>query len=470
MQLTGERQVAPTTSGIRRDHVARYEWAAKILPPRSRVVDFACGVGYGTQILAEAGHSATGFDKCPEAIAYAEKFYGRKAQFRRAADECPLRAFDVAVCFETIEHVTDPHRLLRSFLPASILLASVPNEEVIPYGAGFAFHLRHYTKAEFEQLLTACGWEVMRWYGQEGPESEVVPDMNGRTLIAVCQRAGGAPVTVGDDDEAPDPEPAAAAPAAVAAPAIVGAAEAPVSMADWPVPEHVALLGLGGSLEQFSDITKRLGGSHAYCDEVWAINAVAGTYIADRIFHMDDVAVQELRAQAKPESNIARMLEWLKVHPGPIVTSVARKGYPGLVPYPIEDVLSEFKIPYFNSTAAWAVAYAVHLGVKRLSIFGCDFSYPDVHHAERGRACVEFWLGVGFAKGMVITIARGSTLMDAMCSEADRLYGYDAFDLTLRRTEERVYVDFVEKPLPSAEEMERRYDHSRPVAQQVGGA
>lgn len=465
MQFTGERQFAPTTSGIRRDHVARYEWAAKILPPRQRVVDFACGVGYGTQILAEAGHTATGFDKCPEAIAYAEKFYGRKAQFRRAADECPLRAFDVAVCFETIEHVTDPHRLLRSFLPATVLLASVPNEDVIPYGAGFAFHLRHYTRDQFEQLLTACGWEVMRWYGQEGPESEVVPEINGRTLIAVCQRAGGGPVKVGDDDEAPDPEPVSAP---AAAPAVVGVAEAPVATADLPVPEHVALLGLGGSLEQFSDIAKRLGGSHAYCDEVWGINAVAGVYMCHRVFHMDDLEVQERRAAALPQSNIARMLEWLRYHPGPVYTSRALPQYPGSVAYPLEAVLNEFRLPYWNSTAAYAVAYAIHIGVKHISIFGCDFSYPNTHQAEKGRACMEFWLGVAQERGLRITIGKNSTLMDAMHSLEDRLYGYDGTDVSIRQVGDRLEVDLVpKKELPTAEEMERRYDHSLPIAAQV---
>ena len=71
----GERQVAPTLDGIRRDHVARYEFAARVLPTPSRVIDFACGVGYGTRILGDAGHQALGFDVDKEAIAYARKHY-----------------------------------------------------------------------------------------------------------------------------------------------------------------------------------------------------------------------------------------------------------------------------------------------------------------------------------------------------------------------------------------------------------
>jgi len=62
----GERQVAPQLNGIRRDHVERYLWAARQLGASCRVVDFACGIGYGAKILAEAGHQVVGFDRDAE--------------------------------------------------------------------------------------------------------------------------------------------------------------------------------------------------------------------------------------------------------------------------------------------------------------------------------------------------------------------------------------------------------------------
>ena len=72
---SGERQVTPNISEIRRDHVARYEWALTQIPEGSRVVDFACGIGYGCQILAEAGHITHGFDIDAESIEYAKQNY-----------------------------------------------------------------------------------------------------------------------------------------------------------------------------------------------------------------------------------------------------------------------------------------------------------------------------------------------------------------------------------------------------------
>src|SRR5213593_3221894 len=86
-------------------------------------------------------------------------------------------------------------------------------------------------------------------------------------------------------------------------------------------PQHVAILGLGPSVGQYLEITKRLGGRRKFCDEVWGINGLGDVFRCDRIFHMDDVRIQEIRAEAAPESNIAAMLRWMRQHPGPIYSS-----------------------------------------------------------------------------------------------------------------------------------------------------
>lgn len=437
----GERQVSPTLDGIRRDHVARYEWAASVIPKVSKVIDFAAGIGYGTRILADAGHIAKGFDIDDEALAYANEHYGslrdtiekHPIAFKKGDGNAPgeLGEYDAAICFETIEHIEDPRPLLKA-LRAPMLLASVPNEDVMPYefepGKVYAYHFRHYTKGEFEALLLECGWRATAWHGQEGPESEVEPDVNGRTLIAVCERC-----------EAVE-----------------------------PVGKHIAILGLGPSVEQYADLVKRLGGRSKFCDEVWAINALGDVFACDLVFHMDDVRIQEIRARAKPESNIAAMLPWLKKSKVPVVTSRAHPDYPALVEYPLEDVLNNLQYDYFNSTAAYAVAFAIHIGAAKISVFGMDFSYANTHQAEKGRACVEYWLGQAQARGIKLAVPKNSTLLDARHSRAERLYGYDTLDVKFNtQPDGMVKLDFVPKgTLPTAEAIEKQYDHSAPIAEQ----
>jgi len=225
-------------------------------------------------------------------------------------------------------------------------------------------------------------------------------------------------------------------------------------------PEHVAIVGLGPSAAQYENIVKRLGARKRFADELWVINGLGDVLRADRVWHMDDVRVQELRAKERPDSNIAAMLGWMRTYQGPIYTSFAHPDYPALVEFPLEAVANSTGYAYFNSTAAYAVAYAVHIGVKKLSVFGFDFTYPNAHHAEKGRACVEFWLGMAAARGIKIAVPRESSLLDACHPYAERLYGYDAVAVTITDKPGGGFAfAFAEKALPSAAEVELAYDH-----------
>jgi SAM-dependent methyltransferase len=429
---TGERQVAPTLAGIRRDHVARYEWAAQVLKP-GRLIDLACGIGYGSKILAEAGSHVTAIDKDAEAIDYGQRYYAHERVSRSCADANEeIGLYDAAVCFETIEHIENPLPMLRNLrCSAKELLASVPNEAEFPW-RNYAFHFRHYTKSQFESLLNAAGWHAVDWFGQEGAESEVTPGAKGRTIIARC------------------------VPGKVIEPVVPEKIEKPAA------PKHVAIVGLGPSAAQYMSITRGMGGRHKFCDETWVINAFGDVFACDRVFHMDDVRVQEIRAAAAPESNIAAMLQWLREHPGPVVTSRTHPDYPGLEAFPLQQVLGEFPFGYFNSTAAYAIAYAIWIGVAKITIFGFDFTYPNAHDAEKGRACVEFWLGIAAARGIQLAMPKTTTLMDALHPQGERFYGYDCVDLSFTRKDGQLQVEFTEKAsLPTAEEIEASYDHSR---------
>jgi hypothetical protein len=93
--------------------------------------------------------------------------------------------------------------------------------------------------------------------------------------------------------------------------------------------------------------------------------------------------------------------------------------------------------------------------VKKLSLFGMDFTYPNAHDAEKGRACVEFWLGIAVAQGIELAMPKTTSLMDACGAFADRFYGYDGVDLAISRRDGRIAVDMTDRAaLPTAEEIE----------------
>jgi ubiquinone/menaquinone biosynthesis C-methylase UbiE len=159
---TGERFEPSFSHGriVEAEHLARYAWASRFAPGR-RVLDAACGMAYGTAMLARAGASqAVGIDVDEGLIEEVRRVappnvsfdVGDVRQLPYADDE-----FDLIVCFETIEHVPDPERVLdelkRVLKPGGMLALSTPNRDV--YAPGNPFHLRELTSNELESELTS---------------------------------------------------------------------------------------------------------------------------------------------------------------------------------------------------------------------------------------------------------------------------------------------------------------------------
>lgn len=175
---------------IRSDHKRRYLYAANLLPVGARVLDLACGCGYGSWLLHIAGLDVTSVDISEEAIEYARRWYdGPKYRCQKAEET--QGEFDALVSFETLEHLPDPSILLRN-IKAKVLIASVPNEERYPFkkenfeGESYP-HLRHYTPAEFERVLYNAGYQVKAMVCQKDKLGYVYPGTDGMFLIAIAQ-------------------------------------------------------------------------------------------------------------------------------------------------------------------------------------------------------------------------------------------------------------------------------------------
>lgn len=185
-----ERQVG----SIPRDHLARYEFAAKYV--YGPTLDAACGSGYGTDILRKATGRATGVDIHAPTIEYAKEHFPDCEFICGDLLTAPwVKGYMSVVSFETLEHIHAPQAVLRYFRKscADVLICSVPNENLYPFDPKVFEndefpHLRHYTPEAFTGLLEGAGWEVARMYCQVSKNApEVVEGVSGRYLIAVCQ-------------------------------------------------------------------------------------------------------------------------------------------------------------------------------------------------------------------------------------------------------------------------------------------
>jgi SAM-dependent methyltransferase len=183
--------MATSLEAIKANHVERYRFAATIA--RGAVLDAACGCGYGSAILADAGCRVRGVDVSEEAIAFARQHWARPSVVYTCADArvVPSGGYDWIVSLETIEHVEDDGGLLRAFArQAPRLLASVPNEAVGPHArADNPFHFRHYTPRELDSLLRGAGWRAARWWSQPWRTNGLEPGVEGATLVVEAVRA-----------------------------------------------------------------------------------------------------------------------------------------------------------------------------------------------------------------------------------------------------------------------------------------
>ena len=164
LSLTGERTLpdVPAENYWYRRHLAVYEWiGARVLG--ARVLDMACGEGYGAAVLARGAASVLGVDANPEAFDHARLRYRQdNLRFERGLVQTHGEpgAYDAVVFLQTIEHVPEPVAVLehlRELLrPGGTVYVSTPNLlRLAPPGAERSdnpWHVREYRAREFHAL------------------------------------------------------------------------------------------------------------------------------------------------------------------------------------------------------------------------------------------------------------------------------------------------------------------------------
>jgi SAM-dependent methyltransferase len=162
LQWTGERLVRGCPPSLTFEHLHRYAIACPLASGK-RVLDIACGEGYGTALLAQSAASITGVDIDPSAIAHAKATYNRdNVEFILGTGEdipCDDSTFDLVTSFDTIEHLTGQQRFIeqikRVLTENGVVLISTPNKPEYARVSEIPnpFHQREVSHEEFRVLL-----------------------------------------------------------------------------------------------------------------------------------------------------------------------------------------------------------------------------------------------------------------------------------------------------------------------------
>ena len=157
-----ERLVPSIKGETAMEHLHRYA-IARDLSGGKRVLDLACGEGFGAALLSQTADRVTGVDICEETIAAASAKYQREnLKFVvGSATDLPIAScsIDLVACFETIEHVADQEGILgeikRVLKPAGLLIVSTPDKDQYnaPDLPPNPYHTRELSRDEFKQLL-----------------------------------------------------------------------------------------------------------------------------------------------------------------------------------------------------------------------------------------------------------------------------------------------------------------------------
>ena len=170
-------------TGPRSDaHMARYDLAAQWVRAGDRVLDCACGLGYGTAMLANlsAGRCFLGVDLSAAAVDYARECFafGECLSFQQGdATDLAFIAdgtVDMLVSFETMEHLPDYGNFMREarriLKPDGRIILSVPNLWCDETGNDpNPYHFHVFDLEKITSTLTAVGFIVEARYAQSAP-------------------------------------------------------------------------------------------------------------------------------------------------------------------------------------------------------------------------------------------------------------------------------------------------------------
>ncbi len=199
MSFTEQRFMPGPRGPIAYEHLHRYAIAARFSAGK-RILDIACGEGYGSALLARSAQHVVGVDANADAVEHARRsyYYANLRFVTGSCTEIPLgdASVDVVASFETIEHVDEHEKMLdelrRVLVPGGTLILSSPNRLIASDLSGFrnAYDVRELYFAELRDLL-ARRFRHVTVYGQRLGASSIVHPLSGAASEDAAWYNGG---------------------------------------------------------------------------------------------------------------------------------------------------------------------------------------------------------------------------------------------------------------------------------------
>jgi SAM-dependent methyltransferase len=205
LPFTGERYLPEVSGQIAFEHLHRYYLASSLMKGR-RILDVACGEGYGSHLLSQSGVEVVGVDISAEAVAHASRRYGsatlRFVEASAAVLPFESGSFDTVVSFETIEHHDQHEEMLaeikRVLKSDGILVISSPNKQHYSVDRDYQnpYHVKELFREDF-QALVGKYFDEQALFGQRVTYSSLIVEDQGSAPFESTLLEGGRCVTAG---------------------------------------------------------------------------------------------------------------------------------------------------------------------------------------------------------------------------------------------------------------------------------
>jgi ubiquinone/menaquinone biosynthesis C-methylase UbiE len=170
-----ERTKAQSTNTQYAIQLSGYQWAADYCGNMEgrRILDVACGEGFGAGLLAEKGADVYAADLNVKTLASARFRFPERTIAFLAMDGTSLAfasgTFDIVFSQDTIEHIhndrgflSEIHRVLKS---DGYLFLITPRSPVFTEHPANPYHVREYDEKTLGELLL-CHFKDIRWFGR----------------------------------------------------------------------------------------------------------------------------------------------------------------------------------------------------------------------------------------------------------------------------------------------------------------
>lgn len=185
LNSSGERLDGYSTDIITMEHLHRYALTFPYIKNK-KVLDIACGEGYGSYLMSAITSEMTGVDINEKVIRTATAKYKRSGlRFQSGSAlkiPMPDASVDVIVSFETLEHLSEHDKMMLEFkrvlIPGGLLIISTPDKLNYSDKTGHKniYHLKELYFHEFRSLLSQYFLAQRVSYQYSGLFSVIIPE------------------------------------------------------------------------------------------------------------------------------------------------------------------------------------------------------------------------------------------------------------------------------------------------------